>query len=154
LDRVYSSGEPLTRQERELWFPAADGTRVRRFVTYSLQPFRDHEGRVEGLIICGSDVTAEVLARENERRAPAERERLLGELQTALRARDDFLMVASHELRTPLTSLQLTASSVMRQLEKAGGHPLPAPVLDDRMRAVKRQLDRLEQLINALLDVS
>ncbi|MCU1280697.1 MAG: sensor signal transduction histidine kinase, partial [bacterium] len=36
----------------------------------------------------------------------------------------------------------------------ANGHPLPAPLLDDRMRTVKRQLDRLEQLINALLDVS
>ncbi|MCA1662701.1 MAG: HAMP domain-containing histidine kinase [Myxococcales bacterium] len=63
-------------------------------------------------------------------------------------------MVASHELRTPLTSLQLTASSVLRQLQRAEGKSLPAPMLDERMRTVKRQLDRLEQLITALLDVS
>jgi signal transduction histidine kinase len=154
LDRVYRSGEALTRHEREQLHTDKDGLRSRRFVTYSVQPFRAADGSVVGLIVCGSDMTREVLARENERRAQAERERLLGELQLALRSRDDFLMVASHELRTPLTSLQLTASSLVRQMEKAGGQPLPAPLLDERMRTVKRQLDRLEQLINALLDVS
>jgi signal transduction histidine kinase len=71
-----------------------------------------------------------------------------------LRARDDFLMVASHELRTPLTSLQLTASGVLRQLDRAGGHPLPSALMNERMRTVKRQLDRLEQLVAGLLDVS
>ncbi|MDB4966998.1 MAG: Sensor histidine kinase [Myxococcales bacterium] len=154
LDAVYRSGQPLARHERELTSAGADGIPARRFVTYSLQPFRGQDGTVVGVIVCGADVTREVLARENERRAQSERERLLGELQLALRSRDDFLMVASHELRTPLTSLQLTASSLVRQLERAGGESLPAPLLDDRLRTVKRQLDRLEQLINALLDVS
>jgi signal transduction histidine kinase len=154
LDAVFRSGEGITRQQRRVSFVGDDGVRVTRFVTYSLQPFRVHDGSVGGLIICGADVTAEVQARDNERRAQAERERLLEELQAALRARDDFLMVASHELRTPLTSLQLTASSVLRQLQRAAGKPLPSEMLDERMRTVKRQLDRLEQLINTLLDVS
>jgi signal transduction histidine kinase len=154
LDEVFRSGEPITKQQRSVSIIGDDGVRVTRYVTYSVQPFRVHDGSVGGLIICGADVTVEVLARENERRAQLERERLLEELQGALRARDDFLMVASHELRTPLTSLQLTAASVLRQLQRAAGHPLPPPMLDDRMRTVKRQLDRLEQLINSLLDVS
>jgi signal transduction histidine kinase/DNA-binding response OmpR family regulator len=154
LDDVFRSGEGITKQQRRISIVGDDGVRVTRYVTYSVQPFRLHDGRVGGLIICGTDVTAEVQARENERRAQLERERLLEELQAALHARDDFLMVASHELRTPLTSLQLTASSVLRQLARADGRPLPTPMLDDRMRTVKRQLDRLEQLINALLDVS
>jgi signal transduction histidine kinase len=154
LDDVYGSGQPVAHHERAISIVGRDGTRGTRYVSYSLQPFRGDDGAVAGIIICGSDVTAEVLAQENERRAQAERDHLLGELQVAVRARDDFLMVASHELRTPLTSLQLTASSVVRQLEKAGGHPLPPTLLDDRMRTVKRQLDRLEHLINALLDVS
>lgn len=154
LDDVFVSGEPVTKQQRPISFVGDDGTRVTRYVTYSVQPFRERDGAVAGLILCGSDVTAEVLARENERRAQVERERLVTELEQALRARDDFLMVASHELRTPLTSLQLTASSLLRQLHKAGGSPLPASLLDERMGAVKRQLDRLEHLINALLDVS
>ncbi len=154
LDEVFSSGEAVTKQQRRISLLDEDGVRVTRFVTYSVQPFRMHDGSVGGLIICGTDVTGEVQARENERRAQAEREQLLEELQAALRARDDFLMVASHELRTPLTSLQLTASSVLRQLQRAGDHPLPSQLIDDRMRTVKRQLDRLEQLINTLLDVS
>ena len=154
LDEVFRSGEAVTKQQRRLSIVGDDGVRTTRYVTYSVQPFRLHDGTVGGLIICGADVTGEVQARENERRAQAERERLLEDLQAALHARDDFLMVASHELRTPLTSLQLTASSVLRQLQRADGRSLPAPVLDERMRTVKRQLDRLEQLINALLDVS
>jgi len=154
VDEVFRTGEGVTKQQRRVSLLGDDGVRQTRFVTYSVQPFRDHAGAVSGLIICGTDVTAEVQARDNERKAQAERERLLEELQSALRARDDFLMVASHELRTPLTSLQLTASSVLRQLERANGRPLPAEMLDDRMRTVKRQLDRLEQLIATLLDVS
>jgi len=154
LDEVFRSGEAVTRQQRRVSIVGDDGVRTTRYVTYSVQPFRLHDGAVGGLIICGADVTVEVQARENEQRAQAERERLLEELQAALHARDDFLMVASHELRTPLTSLQLTASSVLRQLQRTEGKSLPAPVLDERMRTVKRQLDRLEQLINALLDVS
>ena len=154
LDEVFRSGEAVTKQQRRVSVVGDDGVRVTRYLTYSVQPFRDRHGSVGGLIICGADVTAEVQARENERRAQAERERLLVELQAALCARDDFLMVASHELRTPLTSLQLTASSVLRQLERPDGRALPPPVLDERMRTIKRQLDRLEQLINALLDVS
>ncbi|MCU1280310.1 MAG: Serine phosphatase RsbU, regulator of sigma subunit, partial [bacterium] len=154
LDQVFRSGEPITQHQRPISLVGSGGARMTRYVNYSVQPFRLHDGTVGGLILCGSDVTAVVLARENERSAQIERERLLVELQAALHTRDDFLMVASHELRTPLTSLQLTASSVLRQLERANGHPLPAPLLDDRMRTVKRQLDRLEQLINALLDVS
>lgn len=154
FDRVFRSGETLEHRERPLQFVANDGTTRRRFLSYSLQPFRAHDGTIEGLILCGADVTREVQARDDERRAQAEREALLGELQQALRARDDFLMVASHELRTPLTSLQLTASGLLRQLDRAGGHPLPPALLDERIRTVKRQLDRLEQLVAGLLDVS
>ncbi len=154
LDDVFKSGEPITQTQRAISLVGDDGVRTTRYITYSVQPFRQHDGTVAGLILCGTDVTNEVQARENERRAQLERERLVTELEQALHARDDFLMVASHELRTPLTSLQLTASSVLRQLHKAAGKPLPPQLLDERMSAVKRQLDRLEQLINALLDVS
>ncbi|HEX8951034.1 MAG TPA: ATP-binding protein [Polyangia bacterium] len=154
LDEVFASGEAVTRQQKCISIIGADGARVTRHVNCSVQPFLVHDGSVGGLIICATDVTAEVQARENERRAQAERERLLDELRAALHARDEFLMVASHELRTPLTSLQLTASSVLRQLDRAADLPAPLQVVDERMRTVKRQLDRLEQLINALLDVS
>ena len=154
LDEVFRSGDAVTKQQRRVSVVGEDGVRVTRYLTYSVQPFCDGDGSVGGLIICGADVTAEVQARDNERRAQAEREQLLDELKAALCARDDFLMVASHELRTPLTSLQLTASSVLRQLQRSDGPGLPPPVMDERMRTIKRQLDRLEQLINALLDVS
>ena len=153
LEAVLDRGTPA-QERRPLTIPDGAGGVATRWYDYALQPFRRHDGTVEGVLACVTDVTREVVARERDLRAQAEREQLLEELKAALRTRDDFLMVASHELRTPLTSLQLTASSVLRQVDKAGGHPLPAPLVTDRMRGIKRQLDRLEQLISALLDVS
>jgi two-component system OmpR family sensor kinase len=43
---------------------------------------------------------------------------------------------------------------VLRQLQRTGEHAMSPQSFDDRMRTVKRQLDRLEQLTNTLLDVS
>ena len=65
----------------------------------------------------------------------------------AVFARDEFLSIASHELRTPLTALKLRLQSVLhsRDLsEKA----------ERRVESAVRQTERLERLIDNLLDVS
>ncbi|QRN95123.1 PAS domain S-box protein [Archangium violaceum] len=87
------------------------------------------------------DVTA-------ERRAQAERERLLHEAHEAIRVRDDFLSIASHELKTPLTPLKLHLQ--MLKQRSATGQPLP-PQLAERALA---QVGRLSALISDLLDAS
>ncbi|HVZ85539.1 MAG TPA: ATP-binding protein [Polyangia bacterium] len=72
------------------------------------------------------------------------------ELRRTVRSRDEFLSVASHELRTPITTLGLQTESLLR------GHR--AEQLDETLRrklgTIRTQIKRLEQLINALLDVS
>lgn len=69
------------------------------------------------------------------------------ELKQAIRARDEFLSIASHELRTPLTALKLRVQGMLHRKD-----------LDDRLRtkldSVSRQTERLERLIESLLDVS
>ncbi len=78
-----------------------------------------------------------------------ERARLYEETRRAVRMREDFLSVAAHELRTPLTSLTLQLQRAERSLgpdsrahvEKPLGHAL-------------RQVGRLTQLVESLLDVS
>lgn len=69
------------------------------------------------------------------------------ELKQAIRARDDFLSIASHELRTPLTALKLRVQTLQRTEQ------LP-PDLKKKVDSAARQTDRLERLIDNLLDVS
>lgn len=71
------------------------------------------------------------------------------ELASALRTRDEFLLLASHELRTPITSLKLQLQLLGRQLE-----PLQAPHAADRLATMLRQTNRLAGLVKTLLDVS
>lgn len=79
------------------------------------------------------------LQRKNLLLTEAERE-----LQGAVAARDEFLSIASHELRTPLSALLL-------QLEVAAR----APSAQDRaMASVRRQAERLTELVERLLDVA
>jgi signal transduction histidine kinase len=154
LDRAYLEGQPQTDFAQRIEFVDTGGLTQARWLSYTLQPFLDHDKHVDGIVGIVFDVTTEVQGRMHDDQRRRERERLLAELQQALHVRDDFLMVASHELRTPMTSLQLTASSVLRQLDKRGAQPLSPERLEERIRTVKRQLDRLEHLINTLLDVS
>lgn len=69
------------------------------------------------------------------------------ESKQAVFARDEFLSIASHELRTPLTALKLRLQSVLysRDLSQKS---------ERRVDSAVRQADRLERLIDNLLDVS
>jgi PAS domain S-box-containing protein len=77
---------------------------------------------------------------------------LYQEAQEAIRARDEFLLVASHELRTPLTALQLQVAGALRSVLK-GGPDLPGSIVR-RLGVTTRQVERLATLIDELLDVS
>jgi PAS domain S-box-containing protein len=69
------------------------------------------------------------------------------ELKRALNARDEFLSIASHELRTPLTALKLRLQSLQRAGDLAAS-------LRNKVDSAARQTDRLERLVDNLLDVS
>jgi signal transduction histidine kinase len=74
-------------------------------------------------------------AMENARHYAAARE--------AIRARDDFLVLASHELRTPLASLQLHADVVRRHGQRVGDEVIAA-----RGDAISKQVGRLAALVD------
>lgn len=83
---------------------------------------------------------------------------LVVELREALRARDEFLSIASHELKTPLTSLELQVESLERVVARdrdAGGTGGGAvEKVANKLALIERQVIRLTELINNLLDVS
>jgi signal transduction histidine kinase len=87
------------------------------------------------------------------RRRNAQQEEILAGLNRKIHARDEFLSAASHELRTPITTLSLQTEGLL-SVDPNG----PQPALNDRLRrrlgAIRRQVVRLNQLVDQLLDVS
>lgn len=77
-----------------------------------------------------------------------ENERLYREVRDAVALRDSFISIASHELRTPLTALQLRLRSLR------GGRAARPEALERALDSVDRQVARLDELIESLLDVS
>jgi signal transduction histidine kinase/CHASE1-domain containing sensor protein len=72
--------------------------------------------------------------------------------EEAVRVRDEFLSIASHELRTPITSLHLHLDTILRRLRRQTAQ---GPTwLTDKLEGLSRQIERLTDLINEMLDVS
>jgi PAS domain S-box-containing protein len=158
---VAEDGSPLPPEAAPL-YRALQGERVReghvrvrrpdgsqRTLSTRATPLRQSDGRLAGALVITRDET-ERLARE------VERARLLEETRAALRAREDFLVVAGHELNTPLTCLKLEVQRLTRQLGQDGeGKPgLPPPRVAQSMERTDRQLRRLSRLVTDLLYVS
>ncbi|WP_437895326.1 AAA family ATPase [Sorangium sp. So ce124] len=70
----------------------------------------------------------------------------------ALRLREEFLSVASHELRTPMTSLTLALQAMLKAGRAA--EPLESSTLRNRIELALSQGQRLNRLIDELLEVS
>jgi CheY-like chemotaxis protein/nitrogen-specific signal transduction histidine kinase len=87
----------------------------------------------------------QVAARHVLERTGRERERLLAELETASRTKDEFLAMLGHELRNPLAPI-LTALELMRL---KGGD-----VLIREREIIERQAAHLVHLVDDLLDVA
>ncbi|RKH02946.1 GAF domain-containing protein [Corallococcus sp. CA053C] len=79
--------------------------------------------------------------------------RLLQDARDAVRLRDEFLSVASHELKTPLTPLSLKLQALSRAVRAHPDSPL-VPVIESHVETGHRQVRRLTELMNDLLDVS
>jgi PAS domain S-box-containing protein len=73
--------------------------------------------------------------------------------QKAIEVRNDFLSIASHELNTPITSVKLQLQMVKRSLTKANNH-FPVERFQKSIDTSVRQVDRLVNLVQVLLDVS
>jgi signal transduction histidine kinase/CheY-like chemotaxis protein len=117
------------------------------------EPYRRFLEQVSGHLQLAKtrvDQGADRAASERERRSlveqtDAEREELLGELQSASRAKDEFLAMLGHELRNPLSPI-ITALRLMRQ--KSQG------VVPREQQVIERQVNHLTRLVDDLLDVS
>ena len=146
LDRVFRTGLPYRTNELHLPLDrGSDGTFDDRFFKFNLEPLRDAHGAVYGMMAVAVDLTAQVAARRALEKAHDERATLLNELESASRAKDEFLAMLGHELRNPLSPI-VTALQLMRLRGESQSTKEQA--------IIERQVSHLVRLVDDLLDVS
>jgi len=156
--------------------PLAIGERPLGAITFCFTAARDREYAPDDQTLAQELAGRVALAVENAR--------LYGELQLALRVRDDFLASTAHDLRTPLSAIKGYAYILRRQLTReaaagAGGTtpttstpapaapttpsapgdpPLPAlqvpPPATDALMEIDAAVGRMTRLIGALQDTA
>lgn len=77
----------------------------------------------------------------------SEIKKITNNLKNAVKARDEFLIIASHELKTPITTLKLRLQIMQR-------HFASNEQITGETKILLKQVDRLVRLMNSILDVS
>lgn len=124
ITRAITKGEVISGEELEYW---RDGKK-QLFLRVNAAPIRNTKHEIVAAVSTFYDITQQ---KEMEQR------------------KDDFVNMASHELKTPLTSMKLYIDSLQKRLEKNPDERLQRIVTN-----VKLQTNRLQELVNDLLDVS
>jgi len=128
----------------------------------AMTPVETRSGRTGSITLLGTTSTAgwdddeRAFVRDIGRRIGlfVENAALYEKARRAIGARDEFLSIAAHELRTPLTAMMLHIQTLGRSLRRQAREPFSIDTGVLKIDAAERQVGRLAQLIEALLDVS
>jgi PAS domain S-box-containing protein len=143
LDQAYQTGEPYRGTELVETIRTEGGSEE-RFFDVVVQPLKDRNGRVYGLMTHAMDVTEQVKTRQE-----------LAELALALersnRELDSFAYAASHDLRAPLRGIANLAQWIEEDLVATGQLESDTQEMLALMRV---RMHRMEGLIEGLLQYS
>lgn len=96
-----------------------------------------------------------VTIQDTSDRKRAESEKIIAlTMKENVRIRDEFISIASHELRTPISTLKLQTRMIERELKKTDDRVLPPEYMENFISLFHRQIDRLTELVETMLDVS
>lgn len=132
---AFRRGEVQTRNDEVFW--RKDGSSFP--VEYTSSPKREGEAII-GAVVSFRDIT--------DRKAAEDA------LREAVRARDEFVSICSHELKTPVTSMKLQFQMAARQLQKGDPAVQSRESVERRINIANKQIDRMVNLIEEMLDVS
>lgn len=110
---------------KEYTLQRADGKKI--YLNISASPIHSRDGKVIAAASIINDVTQQKLLEERK---------------------DDFVNMASHELKTPITSMKLYVELLLKKLKKTDEKTVSI------VSSIKNQTERLQKLVNDLLDVS
>jgi signal transduction histidine kinase len=155
LDRVLTTAEPWVGREAPVTLQRTPGAPLEiRYLDMVFQAMREADGTLSGVVVHGSDITAQVLARRDverllgeSERARAEAEAARREAESANRAKSEFLAVMSHELRTPLNAI----AGYVELIELGIRGPVSAEQSADLAR-IQQSQRHLLGLINGVLN--
>lgn len=142
VSRIRESDEVVLRTGEVLTYESRMRNLAGREMTFlvSKYPYRDTAGRISGLIGIMRDISE--LKQLQERLTEQNLQ-----LQRIDRQKSEFVSALSHELRTPLTFVK----GYVEFLEDRIGGELTA-TQDEYVSSIQRGVERLERLVNDLLD--
>jgi PAS domain S-box-containing protein len=109
------------------------------------------EASIAKVVSPGGPVYAVILRDVSDERAAAHtNERLLVEMQRAVRARDDLLGLVSHDLRNPVNAVRMLAGAIVRS---AADGQVP-PAVAEHAQVMQQAATQMDALIQDLLDVT
>lgn len=136
--KVLETGQPLINGERL----ALDRLGLQHWLSLTLLPMRDQDGRITSLLSVSQDITSRKQA-EYQLKSYAAR------LQSSNRELQDFAYVASHDLQEPLRKVYVFGD----RLKAKWGPALPADA-QQYLERMQESTRRMQTLINDLLAFS
>lgn len=95
-----------------------------------------------------------LIAEEEAIQRADELEQANQQLEQANRLKDQFLSMASHELKTPITTIRGQAQIALLRLSKLGDLSNEQAATSESLRKIDEQTQRLNSLVDSLLDLS
>lgn len=121
----------------------------------------NREGKVVDLEVRAKSFTFDnvsarlVTIRDITDRKRAEEERIAAlTMAENVRVRDEFISLASHELKTPITSMKIQTQLMERGLKNGSPEVIAPKKLSEFVAVLGRQVNRLNELVETMLDVS